>query len=125
MGLQQEGLIAVRRSAYPVKNPRRGSMRWVCAAYGVKVTSNRLIKSVGEQFSIINTRSSPALDSFNRYISKYGIPMNVYMDKHKSCKATAEPSLDDEVNGTRSLSELASAMRWRSFMPTLRRPRDG
>ena len=31
------------------------------------------------------------------------------MDKHTTYKSTAEPSIEDEINGTRSLSEVGSA----------------
>jgi len=52
----------------------------------------------------------PAMDSFGRYIMKYGIPMSVYMDKHTTYKSTAEPSIEDEINGTKPLSEFGRAL---------------
>ena len=52
----------------------------------------------------------PAMDSFKRYIRKYGIPMSVYMDKHTTYKSTAEPSIEDEINGTMPLSEFGRAL---------------
>jgi hypothetical protein len=52
----------------------------------------------------------PAMDSFKRYIRKYGIPMSVYMDKHTTYKSTAEPSIEDEINGTAPLSEFGRAL---------------
>lgn len=52
----------------------------------------------------------PAMDSFKRYIKKYGIPMSVYMDKHTTYKSTAEPSIEDEINGTTPLSEFGRAL---------------
>jgi transposase len=52
----------------------------------------------------------PAMDSFKRYIRKHGIPMSVYMDKHTTYKATAEPSIEDEINGTKPLSEFGRAL---------------
>jgi hypothetical protein len=52
----------------------------------------------------------PAMDSFKRYIRKYGIPMSVYMDKHTTYKSPAEPSLEDEINGTTPLSEFGRAL---------------
>jgi len=51
-----------------------------------------------------------AMDSFKRYIRKYGIPMSVYMDKHTTYKSTAEPSIEDEINGTTPLSEFGRAL---------------
>lgn len=52
----------------------------------------------------------PAMDSFRRYIRKHGIPMSVYMDKHTTYKSTAEPSIEDEINGTKPLSEFGRAL---------------
>jgi transposase len=52
----------------------------------------------------------PAMDSFKRYIRKYGIPMSVYMDKHTTYKSPAEPSIDNEINGTMPLSEFGRAL---------------
>lgn len=53
----------------------------------------------------------PAMDSFKRYIRKYGIPMSLYMDKHTTYKSPAEPSIEDEINGTTPLSEFGRALR--------------
>ena len=44
----------------------------------------------------------PAMDSFKRYIKKYGIPMSVYLDKHTTYKS---PAKDEE-----SLSEFGRAL---------------
>jgi len=52
----------------------------------------------------------PAMDSFKRYIRKYGIPMSIYFDKHTTYKSTGEPSIEDELNGTRPLSEFGRAL---------------
>ena len=52
----------------------------------------------------------PAMDSFKRYIRKYGIPMSIYMDKHTTYKSPAEPSIEDELNGTVPLSEFGRAL---------------
>jgi transposase len=53
----------------------------------------------------------PAMDSFKRYIREHGIPMSVYFDKHTTYKSTAEPSIEDEINGTEPLSEFGRALR--------------
>jgi len=53
----------------------------------------------------------PAMDSFKRYIRAYGMPMSVYFDKHTTYKSTAEPSIEDEINGTEPLSEFGRALR--------------
>jgi len=53
----------------------------------------------------------PAMDSFKRYIKAHGLPMSVYFDKHTTYKSTAEPSIEDEINGTEPLSEFGRAVR--------------
>jgi len=50
------------------------------------------------------------MDSFKRYMRKYGIPLSIYMDKHTTYKSTAEPSLEDEINGRTPLSEFGRAL---------------
>ena len=52
----------------------------------------------------------PAMDSFKRYIMRYGIPLSVYMDKHSTYKSTVEPSLEDEIKGKTPLSEFGRAL---------------
>lgn len=52
----------------------------------------------------------PAMDSFKRYIREHGIPLSVYFDKHTTYKSTAEPSIEDELNGTEPLSEFGRAL---------------
>ena len=51
----------------------------------------------------------PAMDSFKRYIKKYGIPISLYLDKHmtyKSPKKAAFPGYDEEP-----LSQFERAMK--------------
>ena len=52
----------------------------------------------------------PAMDSFKRYIRKYGITMSIYMDKHTTYKSPAEPSIEVEIIGTMPLSEFGRAL---------------
>jgi len=52
----------------------------------------------------------PAMDSFRRYTKKYGLPMAVYLDGHTTYKSPAEPTLEDELNGTEPLSEFGRAL---------------
>ena len=52
----------------------------------------------------------PAMDSFKRYMRENGIPLSVYFDKHTTYKSTAEPSIEDEINGTEPLSEFGRAL---------------
>lgn len=42
----------------------------------------------------------PAMDSFKRYIKKYGIPRSVYFARHTTYKSPAEPTIEEEINGT-------------------------
>lgn len=52
----------------------------------------------------------PAMDSFKRYIRKYGIPLSIYLDKHTTYKSPAKPSIEEEINGTEPLSEFGRAL---------------
>jgi len=53
----------------------------------------------------------PAMDSFKRYIKKYGIPMSIYFDRHTTYKSPSDPSIEDEINGTEPLSEFGRALK--------------
>ena len=53
----------------------------------------------------------PAMDSFRRYIRKYGIPLSLYMDKHTTYKAPGEPTIEDELMGTKPVSEFGRALK--------------
>jgi transposase len=53
----------------------------------------------------------PAMDSFKRYIRKYGLPLSVYLDKYKTYKSTAKPTLQDELNDREPLSDFERALR--------------
>lgn len=53
----------------------------------------------------------PAMDSFRRYIKRYGLPMSIYLDKHTTYKSPSKPSFEDEVNGTKPLSEFERALK--------------
>lgn len=53
----------------------------------------------------------PAMDSFRRYIKRYGLPMSIYLDKHTTYKSPGKPSFEDEVNGTKPLSEFERALK--------------
>ncbi len=52
----------------------------------------------------------PAMDSFKRYIRKYGIPMSVYFDRHTTYKSPSEATIEDEISGTEPLSEFGRAL---------------
>lgn len=52
----------------------------------------------------------PAMDSFRRYIEKYGIPQSVYLDKHSTYKSTKKPTIEDELNNQKALTQFARAL---------------
>lgn len=53
----------------------------------------------------------PAMDSFKRYIEKYGIPMSIYVDKHTTYKSTAKLTMENELNNTKPLSQFERALK--------------
>ena len=53
----------------------------------------------------------PVMESFMRYIRKYGIPMSLYMDKHSTYKSTGEPTIEEQLNGTEPMSEFGRALK--------------
>jgi transposase InsO family protein len=53
----------------------------------------------------------PAMDSFRRYSKRYGLPMSIYLDKHTTYKSPGKPSFEDELNGTKPLSEFERALK--------------
>lgn len=52
----------------------------------------------------------PFMDSFKRYIRKYGLPHSIYLDKHTTYKSTKKPSIKDELSDTEPLSEVGRAL---------------
>jgi hypothetical protein len=52
-----------------------------------------------------------AMDSFKRYIQKHGLPMSVYLDKYKTYKSTAKPTIEDELNDVEPLSDFERALK--------------
>ena len=55
----------------------------------------------------------PAMDSFQRYVRRYGLPLAVYTDKHTTYKSPGEPTVEEQLAGRpphsqfeRSLTEL-------------------
>ena len=52
----------------------------------------------------------PAMDSFRRYIQRYGIPLKVYLDKHTTYKSNGQPTLEEELAGMEPLSEFERAL---------------
>jgi transposase len=53
----------------------------------------------------------PALDSFRRWVERYGIPASVYLDKHTTYRSPQRPSLEEQLQGLkRSQSQFERAM---------------
>lgn len=53
---------------------------------------------------------SPAMDSFRKYVEKYGIPQSVYLDKHTTYRSTKKPTLEDELANQKALTQFARAL---------------
>ena len=52
----------------------------------------------------------PAMDSFKRYIKKYGIPQSVYFDRHTTYKSNAKLTVEDELAGRGPKSQFERAL---------------
>src|SRR3989338_304247 len=46
----------------------------------------------------------PAMDTFKRYIKRYGIPLSVYLDKHTTYKSTKKQTIEEELANQEALS---------------------
>ena len=55
--------------------------------------------------------TQPAMDSFRRYIKKYGIPRCIYFDRHSTYKNNnAKVTIEDELKGKEPLSQFSRAL---------------
>ena len=54
--------------------------------------------------------TKPAMDSFKRYIRKYGIPQSVYLDKHTTYKSTKKTTIEEQLEGKKSQSQFERAL---------------
>ena len=52
----------------------------------------------------------PAMDSFKRYIKRYGIPQSVYLDKHSTYKSTAKQNIEDELEDKKPMSQFERSL---------------
>ncbi len=48
----------------------------------------------------------PALDSFRRYVTRYGLPLAVYADRHTTYKSPAEPTVEEQLEGRAPRSQF-------------------
>lgn len=53
----------------------------------------------------------PALDSFQRYVRRYGLPLALYADKHTTYQSPAEPTIDEQLAGVEPASQFGRALR--------------
>ena len=53
----------------------------------------------------------PAMDSFQGYVKKHGLPMAVYLDRHTTYKSPAQASIQDELSDQRPLSQFERALK--------------
>ena len=52
----------------------------------------------------------PAMDSFQRYVSRYGIPLAVYADNHTTYQSPASPTVDEQLAGITPTSQFGRAL---------------
>lgn len=52
----------------------------------------------------------PAMDSFTRYIRRYGLPLCVYLDKHSTYKSPAAPTVEEQLAGQEPMSQFERAL---------------
>lgn len=51
----------------------------------------------------------PSFASLKAYIKKNGIPQSIYLDRHSTYKSMKKPSIEDELNNRKSLSQFERA----------------
>ncbi len=52
----------------------------------------------------------PALESFGRYVRRYGLPLAVYTDKHTTYKSPAEPTVEEQLAGRKPHSQFERSL---------------
>ena len=52
----------------------------------------------------------PAMDSFRRYVTHYGLPLALYTDKHTTYKSPAEPTVEAQLAGRRPHSQFERSL---------------
>ena len=53
----------------------------------------------------------PAMESFRRYVRRFGLPMSLYLDKHTTYKSKDEPTIEQQLRGEKPLSQFERAMK--------------
>jgi hypothetical protein len=54
--------------------------------------------------------TSPAMESFWRYLERYGVPLAIYSDKHSTYRSWAEPTLEEQLEGREPMSRFERAL---------------
>lgn len=52
----------------------------------------------------------PAMDSFRRYILRYGLPLSIYFDKHSTYKTSRQPDTEELLCGERAKTQFERAI---------------
>jgi hypothetical protein len=52
----------------------------------------------------------PAMDSFTRYVRRYGVPLALYADKHTTYHSPAPPTVDEQLAGVTPTSQFGRAL---------------
>jgi transposase len=52
----------------------------------------------------------PAMDSFERYVRRYGVPHSIYTDKHTTYRALGEPTVAQQLAGEKPQSQFERAL---------------
>jgi hypothetical protein len=53
----------------------------------------------------------PALDSFMRYVRRYGVPQRIYLDKHTTYRSPKTQSIEEQLRGEEPMSQFERAMK--------------
>jgi hypothetical protein len=54
--------------------------------------------------------TAPAMDSFGRYVRRYGLPHRVYSDKHTTYRAPGQPTVAEQLAGKKPHSQFERAL---------------
>ena len=52
----------------------------------------------------------PAMDSFGRYVKRYGVPLAIYADKHTTYQSPAQPTVEEQLAGVGPTSQFGRAL---------------
>jgi transposase len=52
----------------------------------------------------------PAMDSFGRYVKRYGVPLAIYADKHTTYQSPAQPTVEEQLAGVAPTSQFGRAL---------------